>query len=180
VSDKLPEPEAGRQTESITACWRDGISGEQAAKVADIEPIGRGQLDPAAGKISAIHHLLAILRQCQLVGPGKLKWQPTSVFGAAGDSESRAQLITDGRRHGVALVLRIGEVATELMRVASEESLQFLKCRYKANGILPRRAECVAGEQPSEVDHFELVAQVLGVDLQSHRALFPPVEISSH
>jgi len=172
--------EAGRQTESITACWRDGISGEQAAKVDDIEPIGWGRLDPAAGKINVIHHLLAILCQCQLIGPSKLKWQPTSIFGDAGDPESRAQLITDTRAHGVVLVRKIGKVATELMRVASDEPLQFLKCRYKANGILPRRAECVAGEQPSEVDHFELVAQVLGVGLQSHRALFPPVEISSH
>lgn len=52
-------------------------------------------------------------------------------------------------------------------RVAPDEPLRVLECRCKTNGILPRWAECVAGEQPSEVDHFELVAQVLGVSLQA-------------
>jgi hypothetical protein len=42
------------------------------------------------------------------------------------------------------------------------------------------RAECVAGEQASEVDYFERITQVRSVGLQAHRTLFPLVKIGTH
>jgi hypothetical protein len=45
---------------------------------------------------------------------------------------------------------------------------------------LPRGAEGVAGEQASEFDYFERIAQVRSVGLQAHRTLFPLVEIGAH
>jgi len=45
---------------------------------------------------------------------------------------------------------------------------------------LARGAEGVAGEQSSEVDDFECVAEVLGVGLESQRAFFVLVEICAH
>jgi hypothetical protein len=50
---------------------------------------------------------------------------------------------------------------TELLKFA------LLECGYQAESVLARGAEGVAGEQASEVDHFQFVAEVLSVGLKS-------------
>jgi hypothetical protein len=49
-----------------------------------------------------------------------------------------------------------------------DEGLRVLERRYQAKGVLPCRADCVAGEQPSEVDYLECVAQVRDVGLEAY------------
>ena len=57
---------------------------------------------------------------------------------------------------------------------------RLLEGRYQAEGVLARGAECVAGEQASEIDNFEGVAQVRNVTLKAYRAFFVLVEICAH
>ena len=65
------------------------------------------------------------------------------------------------------------------MQAALDEPLRLLECRYQAKGVLPRRAEGVAGEQSSEVDHFKRVAEVRNIALKAYRAFFPLEDIDA-
>ena len=66
------------------------------------------------------------------------------------------------------------------MLVASDEPLPLVERRYAAEGVLPCRTDCVAGEQSSEVDQFKCVAQVREVALKAYLAFFPLVGIDAH
>src|SRR5271168_4773448 len=66
------------------------------------------------------------------------------------------------------------------MRMALEEPLLLLERRYKAKGILTCRTNRVAGEQSSEVDEFERIANVRDIGLKPHVEFFALVNIGSH
>ncbi len=77
-------------------------------------------IDAAAIEIDAIQDLLAVLGESGGRVAVELKWQAGVKLNSAGDPEARSDLIANACAKGVALILRIREMAGERDPDASE------------------------------------------------------------
>ena len=74
------------------------------------------RIDAAAGKVDAIQHLLAVFGENLGWVAVELEGEPGVVLNSARDPEAWFDLIAKTPANGVALILRIGEVAGERFR----------------------------------------------------------------
>ena len=156
------------QTQRVTSRRPDGVAGEQAAKVDDVEDVvevlsvnlkphiqafgfvdvGAGRrvdlktrIDAATREVDAAEDLRPIFGQNRGRVAVELERQAGVVLNSAGDPEARHDLIAQAAANGVALVLGIGEVSGEL--------------RFRGRGVI--------AEEQASGDRQTGVADDLGV-----------------
>ena len=84
-------------------------------------------------KIDPIQYLLAVFGEHRIRVAIELKGQAAIVLNAGGDPETRLQLIPKASANGIALILRIREMAGDLGR--------------RSCGVAPRNRPPVTGNQ---------------------------------
>src|SRR5271166_4205736 len=171
------------QAECVAAGRADGIAGEKAAEVEDVQAVvqvlavglkvesefvgliklsaeggvdGEGGLDVSAREVDAIDDRLAVLGQRLLVGSGEIKGQATAIFGAGGNPHTRNQLITKAGADGVALILRIGEVSGELGGCAHGVGAEKQAAGYREPGVANNVGVAEKAGETVPVREFEL------------------------
>src|SRR5882724_10220801 len=132
---------AGIQAQGIATRRANGIAGEEASKVDNVEAIvqvgdvslkahfeffsfpdvgtdgsvdGKQRLDAANIKVDAVDYFLTILIDGVLLVSRKFKGQAGAVFRAKSDGNTIGQFITESRADGMTLVLRNPESPGEI------------------------------------------------------------------
>src|ERR1700727_779140 len=133
-----PHLERGCKAHHGAASRTDGIAGEEAAEIDEVEGVGevlpidlelhghalglvdidprrrteqQGGVDAPAGEINTVDHLLAVLLQRGLLVTVELKRKPAAVLNSAGHPETWMHLIDPTRKQSITLVLGIGKVS---------------------------------------------------------------------